>query len=162
MTSGMLIWWICQIRKRKTTVLRLYLLLSIYFLNSYGCNLFRTRKIKVSVQCLNMFFEKAVLLPDFIQIKARNSDPKPSMLYGMSKTSIICMPRIPMSKPIMPSKWLIKTIKTKLYRIHKQSYRYVDKLQDFARKYNATYDRTIGMLPVKVTIVKERVIWFRD
>lgn len=52
---------------------------------------------------------------------------------------------------------VIKTIKTKMYRYitYKQSYRYVDKLQDFARNYNATYHRTIGMAPVKVTKVKQ-------
>lgn len=41
-----------------------------------------------------------------------------------------------------------------------QSYRDVDKLQDFARNYNATYHRTIGMPSDKVTKDKERdVCW---
>lgn len=48
---------------------------------------------------------------------------------------------------------VIKTIKTKLYRYitYKQSYNYVDKLQDLAKNYNATYHRKISMASVKVT-----------
>lgn len=58
---------------------------------------------------------------------------------------------------------VIKTIKTKLYRYitYKQSYRYVDKLHDFARNYNATYHRTIGMPPIKVTKDKEGDLWWK-
>lgn len=58
---------------------------------------------------------------------------------------------------------VIKTIKTKLYRYitYKQSYHYVDKLQDFARNYNATYHRTIGMPPIKVTKDKEGDLWWK-
>lgn len=60
---------------------RLYLSLSTYFQNSYGCNLFKTRMANVSVQRLNMSFEKAGVIPDFVQIKVRNSDLELSMLY---------------------------------------------------------------------------------
>lgn len=58
---------------------------------------------------------------------------------------------------------VIKTIKTKMYRYitYKQSYRYVDKLQDFARNYNATYHRTIGMAPVKVSKDKQTDLWWK-
>lgn len=57
---------------------------------------------------------------------------------------------------------VIKTIKTKLYQyiIYKQPYCYVDKLQDFARNYNSTYHRTIGMPPDKVTKDRrEMFVW---
>lgn len=60
---------------------RLYLSLSTYFQNFYGCNLFKTRMANVSVQRLNMSFEKAGVIPDFVQIKVRNSDLELSMLY---------------------------------------------------------------------------------
>lgn len=58
---------------------------------------------------------------------------------------------------------VIKTIKAKLYRYitYQQSYRYVDHLQDFAANYNATYHRTIGMPPDKVTRAKETDVWWR-
>lgn len=58
---------------------------------------------------------------------------------------------------------VIKTIKTKLYRFitYKQNYRYVDHLQDFAVNYNATYHRTIGMPPKKVTKSNETNLWWR-
>ena len=41
----------------------------------------------------------------------------------------------------------IKTIKTKIYRYftYKQSYRYIDRLQDFAEGYNQTVHSTIDM-----------------
>ena len=54
-------------------------------------------------------------------------------------------------------------MKTKLYRyiIYKQSHRYVDKLQDFVKNYNATYHRAIGMAPAKVTKADETNIWWR-
>lgn len=35
---------------------------------SWGCNLLRSKKAKVSLQHLKMFFEKAVVLPEFAQI----------------------------------------------------------------------------------------------
>nr|XP_022320169.1 uncharacterized protein LOC111122635 [Crassostrea virginica] len=58
---------------------------------------------------------------------------------------------------------VIKTMKAKLYRYitYKQSHRYVDKLQDFVKNYNATYHRTIGMAPVKVTKADETNLWWR-
>ena len=58
---------------------------------------------------------------------------------------------------------VIKTMKAKLHRYitYKQSHRYVDKLQDFVKNYNATYHRTIGMAPVKVTKTDETNLWWR-
>lgn len=58
---------------------------------------------------------------------------------------------------------VIKTIKAKVYRYitYQQSYRYVDHLQDFAANYNATYHRTIGIPPDKVTKAKETDVWWR-
>jgi hypothetical protein len=58
---------------------------------------------------------------------------------------------------------VIKTIKAKLYRYitFKQSYRYVEHLQDFASNYNATYHSTIGMPPDNVTKAKEMKLWWR-
>lgn len=43
----------------------------------------------------------------------------------------------------------IKTIKTRIYRYmtFKQSVRYIDRLQEFARGYNKTYHRTIDTKP---------------
>lgn len=58
---------------------------------------------------------------------------------------------------------VIKTIKANVYRYitYQQSYRYVDHLQDFPADYNATYHRTIGILPDKVTKAKKTDVWWR-
>jgi transposase InsO family protein len=56
----------------------------------------------------------------------------------------------------------IKTIKKRIYRFftHKQTYRYVDKLQDFAHSYNNTHHRSINMKPSGVTKANEKQLWF--
>ncbi|CAG2208281.1 unnamed protein product [Mytilus edulis] len=58
---------------------------------------------------------------------------------------------------------VIKTIKSKIMRFitSKQSYDYVDNLQNFANSYNKTFHRTIGMAPDKVTISKETNLWWK-
>ncbi|XP_063435899.1 uncharacterized protein LOC134716820 [Mytilus trossulus] len=43
----------------------------------------------------------------------------------------------------------------------KQSYDYVDNLQNFANSYNKTFHRTIAMAPDKVTISKETNLWWK-
>ncbi|VDI58259.1 Hypothetical predicted protein [Mytilus galloprovincialis] len=43
----------------------------------------------------------------------------------------------------------------------KQSYDYVDNLQNFANSYNKTFHRTIGMAPDKVNISKETNLWWK-
>ena len=55
----------------------------------------------------------------------------------------------------------IKTIKKRLtkYMLHKQSLRYIDVLQDIVKSYNATYHRTIGMAPNKVTKKNSDLLW---
>ena len=54
----------------------------------------------------------------------------------------------------------IKTIKTKIYRYftYKQSYRYIDRLQDFAEGYNQTVHSTIDMPPEDVTQNNEETV----
>lgn len=56
----------------------------------------------------------------------------------------------------------IKTLKLKMYRYftHKQTHRYIDKLQDFANSYNATYHRSIKMKPSQVNEQNEKQLWF--
>ena len=48
----------------------------------------------------------------------------------------------------------IKTIKGKIYKYftYKQSYRYIDALQDFTRAYNSSVHRSIKMAPAQVTM----------
>lgn len=50
------------------------------------------------------------------------------------------------------SERILKTIKTRLYRYftYRQSYEYVDKLQNFVDSYNHTKHRTIDMEPAQV------------
>ena len=61
------------------------------------------------------------------------------------------------------SEFVIKTIKSRLYRYftHTRNYEYIRKLQSFANSYNQTHHRTIGMAPAKVTKAKETSIWWR-
>lgn len=56
----------------------------------------------------------------------------------------------------------IKTIKKRIYRYftHKQTYRYIDKLQHFVSSYNNTYHRSIKMKPTEVTKYNEKQLWF--
>lgn len=58
----------------------------------------------------------------------------------------------------------IKTIKKRIYRFftHKQTYRYIDKIQDFASSYNHTFHRSINMKPSEVTKENEKQLWFRQ
>ena len=57
---------------------------------------------------------------------------------------------------------VIKTIKSKMYRYftYKQSYRYVDELQNFVDSYNNTYHRTIKMPPNEVDKADETRVWW--
>ena len=57
----------------------------------------------------------------------------------------------------------IKTVKSRInrYLTHKMSDRYIDRLQDFARNYNTTFHRTIGMAPDKVNKSKETDLWWK-
>jgi hypothetical protein len=57
----------------------------------------------------------------------------------------------------------IKTIRMRMtrYFTQKQSYRYIDLLQDFAKSYNHTYHRSIKMKPVNVTPENQQQLWFR-
>ncbi|CAG2236293.1 unnamed protein product [Mytilus edulis] len=54
----------------------------------------------------------------------------------------------------------IKTIKTRIYRYfaYKQSYKYIDKLQDYAEGYNKTVHRTIDMPPNEVSKQNEESV----
>ncbi|CAG2244986.1 unnamed protein product [Mytilus edulis] len=54
----------------------------------------------------------------------------------------------------------IKTIKTRIYRYfaYKQSYKYIDKLQDYAEGYNKTVHRTIDMQPNEVSKQNEESV----
>jgi hypothetical protein len=56
----------------------------------------------------------------------------------------------------------IKTIKTRMYRYftHKQTYTYVDKLQDFADSYNNTVHRSIKRAPAQVNAENAHQVWF--
>jgi hypothetical protein len=55
---------------------------------------------------------------------------------------------------------VIKTIKGKIYKYFtkKQTYRYIDHLQDFAYSYNHTYHRSIKMKPVDVNKQNEAAL----
>ena len=50
----------------------------------------------------------------------------------------------------------IKTIQGKIYKYftYKQSYRYIDALQDITRAYNSSVHRSFKMAPVQVTMSK--------
>ena len=52
------------------------------------------------------------------------------------------------------AEWAIKTIKGKIYKYftYKQSYCYIDALQDFTRAYNSSVHRSIKMAPAQVTM----------
>jgi DNA-directed RNA polymerase beta' subunit len=56
----------------------------------------------------------------------------------------------------------IKTIKKRIYKYftQKQTYKYIDKLQDFAYSYNNTYHRSINMKPSEVSKENEKQLWF--
>jgi hypothetical protein len=58
---------------------------------------------------------------------------------------------------------VIKTIKSKIYRYFtfKQTYKYVDQLQNFADSYNGTKHRSIGMEPKQVDQDDETKIWWK-
>jgi hypothetical protein len=56
-----------------------------------------------------------------------------------------------------------RTIRDKLYKYftYKNTYRFVDVLQQFVQGYNATIHSTIGMAPVRVTDSDVFAIWTR-
>lgn len=56
----------------------------------------------------------------------------------------------------------IKTLKMRIQRFftHKQTHRYIDKLQTFANSYNNTYHRSIKTTPAKVNNDNEGQVWF--
>ncbi len=56
----------------------------------------------------------------------------------------------------------VKSLKTKIQRFinYKQSFRYIDNLQNFAKSYNSTYHRSIGMEPDNVTKDNETDVWW--
>ena len=56
-----------------------------------------------------------------------------------------------------------RTPKTRMWRYFtkSQSVRYVDVLQDFARSYNDTYQRSIGMVPSEVNSTNQEIVWQR-
>jgi hypothetical protein len=53
-----------------------------------------------------------------------------------------------------------RTLKTKMWKYftHKNTYRYIDVLQDLMHSYNNTHHRSIGMTPSEVSIENEAVI----
>jgi len=53
-----------------------------------------------------------------------------------------------------------KTLKTKMYRYFtfKNTWRYIDILQDLVDLYNATRHRSIGMSPDEVTIANKAMV----
>lgn len=59
---------------------------------------------------------------------------------------------------------LIKTIKLKLfkYMYYKQTYKYIDVLQDIVKSYNESYHRSIKMAPSDVNETNELAIYLRD
>lgn len=61
------------------------------------------------------------------------------------------------------SERVIKTIKSKIarYFTYKNSHRYVDELQNFAKGYNQSYHRTIGMTPSDVNATNSYDVWVR-
>ena len=56
---------------------------------------------------------------------------------------------------------VIKTVKGRIFKYFtkKQTYSYVDQLQDFVYSYNHTYHRSIKMKPVDVTKENEAALW---
>ena len=56
---------------------------------------------------------------------------------------------------------VIKTIKGRIFKYFtkKQTYRYIDHLQDFVYSYNHTYHRSIKMKPADVTKENEAALW---
>ena len=56
---------------------------------------------------------------------------------------------------------IIKTVKSKIFRYFtkKQTYNYIDHIQDFAHSYNTTYHRSIKMRPVDVKKENEASLW---
>ena len=56
---------------------------------------------------------------------------------------------------------VIKTIKGRIFKYFtkKQTYRYIDHLEDFVDSYNHTYHRSIKMKPADVTKENERALW---
>lgn len=58
----------------------------------------------------------------------------------------------------------IKTIKLRMHRYftQNQTYKYIDRLQDFANSYNKSYHRSIKTTPEEVTTSNEKEIWFRQ
>ena len=59
---------------------------------------------------------------------------------------------------------LIKTLKARIYRYftHKQTYKYVDKLNDVVSGYNNTYHRSIKRKPSQVTAENQDQVWFEQ
>lgn len=57
-----------------------------------------------------------------------------------------------------------KTLKKKIYRYftEKQTYRYIDKLQDFVYSYNHAKHRSIKKAPADVTIANQKDVWFQQ
>ena len=57
---------------------------------------------------------------------------------------------------------LIKTVKAKIYKFftYKQTYTYIDNLQEFMNSYNNTYHRSIKMKPSDVTTENQGQLWF--
>jgi hypothetical protein len=53
-----------------------------------------------------------------------------------------------------------RTLKTKMWKYftHKNTYRYIDILQDLVHSYNNTYHRSIGMTPAEVSIDNEDIV----
>ena len=58
----------------------------------------------------------------------------------------------------------IKTIKGKIFKFFSQmeTYKYIDKLQDFAYSYNHTHHRSIQMAPVEVNASNEAALWHQQ
>ncbi len=56
---------------------------------------------------------------------------------------------------------VIKTVKGKIFKYftRKQTYEYIDHLEDFVSSYNHTYHRSIRMKPADVTKTNERALW---
>jgi hypothetical protein len=56
----------------------------------------------------------------------------------------------------------IKTLKLCIHRYftQQQTYKYIDKLQDFANSYNKSYHRSIKTTPEEVTASNEKEVWF--
>ena len=59
---------------------------------------------------------------------------------------------------------LIRTLKARMFRYftRKQTYKYVDILQDLVKSYNDTFHRTIKMSPAQVNVDNEAMLWKRQ